>query len=655
MRRSLSISILLNCLYIAAFAQGNLLGKKLEKMKATALAHYKLHQTKAYIDTLNRISYLYYRENPDSNWAYAEKAYKLSIRENYLIGQARARLNFSGNYYYKYNYVQAFKELNLAYRIAIKTSDPILIATCLNNIGLAYVQQKNYAIALKHFYRSLDISTRAKDLNMQMLNHFNLGFCNSLLYSKYKTSYIQDAIKHYQIAQTISKKIDNLTYIYTCYNRLGELYILNGDYKNGIKDVQIVLSNKKEISDWELGIAYTSMAQAESALKKYDKAINSAELGYIIAKRNHNDIYIDKSLSLLAKSYQSIGNFKKAYHVLLERTRYAAVTSDEEAKKRVNDLLIIQKNLENQYLTKEIAAQEKNIQLNRLLFIITIFFLALVSVLLAIVYRKSKQKSRLNRLLADTNIEILQQRDLIRKQNTELKNNDDYKNKLLSVIGHDLRSPFASTLHATKFFKDGDLSLEELNLFIDDFQEKILNCLVMLNDLLAWTKNNNSTEADKKPYQLNQITDLVIKELVSTISLKQINLNHHHNSINDLVVVDDKQVMVILRNLITNAIKFTKPRGTIEVFYTEDLSIGQILLHIKDNGIGMDKAKASKIFAVFGNEVSSMGTSGESGTGIGLSLVNDFAKLNDIKIQLKTEENVGTEFILGFKQAVPDQ
>ncbi|MNI88386.1 hypothetical protein D3C73_1456820 [compost metagenome] len=78
----------------------------------------------------------------------------------------------------------------------------------------------------------------------------------------------------------------------------------------------------------------------------------------------------------------------------------------------------------------------------------------LVSILLFVVYQKSKQKSKLNRLLADNNIEILQQKDLITQQNIELQQNDDYKNKLLSVIGHDLRSPFATTLHATKFFKD---------------------------------------------------------------------------------------------------------------------------------------------------------------------------------------------------------
>lgn len=273
----------------------------------------------------------------------------------------------------------------------------------------------------------------------------------------------------------------------------------------------------------------------------------------------------------------------------------------------------------------------------------------LVSILLFVVYQKSKQKSKLNRLLADNNIEILQQKDLITQQNIELQQNDDYKNKLLSVIGHDLRSPFATTLHATKFFKDGDISKEELTLFIDDFQEKISNCLVMLNDLLTWTRNHNS-ETNKAVYQLGPVTDLVINELEDTVSLKQINLNHRYPKIFDSVLVDNKQLMVILRNLITNAIKFTKPKGTIEVYYSDEPSTGQINLHIKDNGIGMDNTKVEKIFAIFGDEVSSIGTSGESGNGLGLSLVKDFAKLNDIKIQLKSEENSGTEFILTFKQ-----
>jgi len=512
------------------------------------------------------------------------------------------------------------------------------------------VQQKNYPIALKHFYRSRELAIKINDLNTLMLNHFNLGFCNALLFGKYKTqTYLQNSAKNYELAQAIAKKIDNITYIYTCYNRLGDLYILNQDYKRAINYFETVLINKKEVSDWELGASYASLAKANIGLKKYDQATKFAELGFSIAKKNNDYINIDKSLSLLAQSYRLKGDFKKAYDVLSDKARYAASASDEEAKKRVNELLITQKNLENQYLTKEIAAQERNIWLNRLLFAITTSFLILVSILLFVVYQKSKQKSKLNRLLADNNIEILQQKDLITQQNIELQQNDDYKNKLLSVIGHDLRSPFATTLHATKFFKDGDISKEELTLFIDDFQEKISNCLVMLNDLLTWTRNHNS-ETNKAVYQLGPVTDLVINELEDTVSLKQINLNHRNPKIFDNVLVDNKQLMVILRNLITNAIKFTKPKGTIEVYYSDEPSTGQINLHIKDNGIGMDNTKVEKIFAIFGDEVSSIGTSGESGNGLGLSLVKDFAKLNNIKIQLKSEENSGTEFILTFKQ-----
>jgi signal transduction histidine kinase len=649
MNKSLDIFILCNCFFLSVLAQGNLLSKKLIQLKKVAQTHYKLHQNRAYIDTLNKISYLYFKENPDSSWVYATKAYKLATKENYLVGQARAKLNFSGNYYYKNNFEKAFIELNGAYKIATKTSDQVLIAICLNNIGLAYVQQKNYPIALKHFYRSLELSTKINDFNTQMLNHFNIGFCNALLFGKYKSqTYFQHAIKHYKIAQTIAKKIGNQTYFYTCYNRFGDVFILKEDYKNAIKYFEIVLANKKEISDWELGAAYASLAKANIGLKKYDEAVKFAELGFTTAMKGKDYINIDKSLSILAQSYKANGDFKNAYNTLAEKVRYTTLASDEEAKKRVNELLITQKNLENQYLTKEITAQEKNIQLNRLLIIASIFFLLAVTILLGIVYRKSKQRSKLNRLLADNNVEILQQKDLIAQQNIELQNNNDYKNKLLSVIGHDLRAPFATTLQATKFFKEGGLSQGEINLFIDDFQEKILNCLTMLDDLLTWTKNNKSTEANKNSFKLSSVTDLVLKELAHTISLKQINLLHHNTLANDYVLIDDKQIMVILRNLITNAIKFTKSKGTIEVYYSEEPSSNHIFLHIKDNGVGMDIKKASKIFAVFGDEMSSKGTSGEPGTGLGLSLVNDFAKLNDVKIQLITQENGGTEFILGF-------
>ena len=117
-----------------------------------------------------------------------------------------------------------------------------------------------------------------------------------------------------------------------------------------------------------------------------------------------------------------------------------------------------------------------------------------------------------------------------------------------------------------------------------------------------------------------------------------------------MVLSDKDQLKIIIQNLLTNAIKFTPLHGEIKVYFTETEQ--HLLIHIQDFGVGMSPEKMAQLFRQFGSKVSNPGTEREKGTGIGLMLVNEFAKLNKIKIKVDSEEGKGSTFSVILPKAI---
>ena len=215
--------------------------------------------------------------------------------------------------------------------------------------------------------------------------------------------------------------------------------------------------------------------------------------------------------------------------------------------------------------------------------------------------------------------------------------------KFLSIIAHDLRSPFSSIIGILELLK---LSLKEFNKdeiaeYVDIVYNSANNTLILLDNLLVWAVSQNK-EKNFKPVKIN-LYDLLREEIESLKTLasqKQITLKHLINP--DLNVAADLQmVKTILRNLISNAIKFTNINGEIIVNATELKQFVEV--EVKDNGIGISAENQKKLFQI-DTFHSTPGTHDEKGTGLGLLLCKEFVELHGGNILIDSETGKGSRF-----------
>lgn len=231
----------------------------------------------------------------------------------------------------------------------------------------------------------------------------------------------------------------------------------------------------------------------------------------------------------------------------------------------------------------------------------------------------------------------------INEANLELAELNSTKDKLFSIIAHDLRGPFTSLLGFT------DLLIENLDKYDRQKFEQIVmhissaakNAYSLLENLLLWARSqNNQMLFTPRTTNLFNVTRDVILSLTSLGSIKNIRMvNKVPEGLK--VCADVNMLTAILRNLISNAIKFSNPGGEIEI---EALSTADAVeISVKDNGIGMSEAIKDSLFQTISNNTRA-GTANEKGTGLGLMICKEFIDKHHGKIWLESEVGKGTKF-----------
>jgi len=215
--------------------------------------------------------------------------------------------------------------------------------------------------------------------------------------------------------------------------------------------------------------------------------------------------------------------------------------------------------------------------------------------------------------------------------------------KFLSIIAHDLRSPFSSIIGILEMLK---LSLREFNKkeveeYIDIVYNSANNTLVLLDNLLVWAVSQNK-EKNFKPVKINlyELLQEEIANLKTLASQKQIIMNHTvEPGMN--VAADLQMVKTILRNLISNAIKYTNINGEIIINACELKKYVEVT--VKDNGVGISVENQRKLFQIDSFH-STPGTKDEKGTGLGLLLCKEFVELHGGNIRIESEPGKGSRF-----------
>ena len=214
---------------------------------------------------------------------------------------------------------------------------------------------------------------------------------------------------------------------------------------------------------------------------------------------------------------------------------------------------------------------------------------------------------------------------------------------MFSIIAHDLKSPFSAILGFTNLLKDKirSLDIEKSEKLITSMNSQARRTYNLLEDLLSWGRNKiGKMGYDPTFCNISTICEEVIELVKDTAQMKNITLNNFHPE-NANVYADKNMVLTVLRNLISNAIKFTETNGKIEVHST--LNDEYVKISVSDNGIGVDEEHKVNLFNLDLNNTK-LGTANEKGTGFGLAICKDFIERHHGEIWFEDNPIKGSIF-----------
>ncbi len=244
--------------------------------------------------------------------------------------------------------------------------------------------------------------------------------------------------------------------------------------------------------------------------------------------------------------------------------------------------------------------------------------------------------------LTNQKLELIKQKAETEKKNEEFEKNIHIKNRIFSIIAHDLKSPLISLAMLIENLKNNKNNKDEFEKTENEMLRQVHFTNNLIENLLMWG-HGQQNQINYKPDKWN-ITDIVLEcfnLLYPNSESKQIQLSYSHKG-SSIAWCDRDLVSIILRNLISNAIKFTPVKGKVLVTAEEVTPVNPSLrVSVKDTGTGIDKKTLTDLMSDRITE-SKRGTAGEKGTGLGLQLCKDLVKVNSGELKIESDEGIGT-------------
>lgn len=553
------------------------------------------------------------------------------------------------------DFISAIQEYKKAIDLYIEVDSKVDISTTYQNIGICEFMMNDKENALENFHKALKYGIESNDLSSSCINTNNIAYVHLVNGEIEKCKeYLKKALEY---AQQTQSKAD----FSTVYETYSELYIELKDYVSAIENLQKSNTLFKASGDKN---RYTQnlnvMAGFYLKLERFQDALNTANKALTLAKELDAKPLIMGAAQFMSEAYAKLGQGMNAYeaHVFykamsdsilnIDKTReFTRIQSDFEFQKEKDSINFAQ---EKKTLALNTTIEEGKIRQQMTL--AGLGAVALILIILSLFFYQNKKK---NQQLSELNEEVQNQNAEIKAQRDHLDDLNHTKNKFFSIISHDLRAPMGAfqSLSDIMDYNLKSKNYEELSEVTEEVVKQSKHVSLLLDNLLNWAVNEEG-HFPYHPEKINVKKTLEESEAIFSplAAYKNIDLTFKSDN-NHEVLVDKNSFSTIIRNLVSNAIKFTPQSGEIAVT-TEQLD-ENIIIKVQDNGAGIPEERYKKLFVLRENN-SSSGTAGEKGVGLGLQLVYDFVQMNKGKIEVESEEGKGTSFIvslpLGVKKEV---
>ena len=586
-------------------------------------------ESRVNLDTINnRVIKLFKQESYLDCYNLAKDLYSLSKDANDTI------LVFNSLYYMGFsnqrmgNMEKAIDYNMRAYEVSQSLQRLDLQSSILNNIGNVYMVNDEDSVAAVYFEKSIEIEKNLGDSRRSQLAS-RLGNIST---AYMKLGRCEDAIFAAEEGLRIDKEIGRPNKIAIRLNQLGDVYVACGRRQDAIQCEREAYSYFEKAGSkygmsivlHSLGKMYEQDSNIDSALFYFHKSLECAEiidnklLIQEISKSLYN-IYKDTNPRLAVDYYEQYVNIKDSIF-------------NEKNQKMLNDFQVRystrEKDLEIELYKRDNQYHENVLRLTMLL-----IFLLIITIILLI--RNGLSRKRRNAVLLELN---------------------NIKNRSISVLSHDLKNPvIAQKMVLNHLYENYDeISDDDMKMYIAALTDSVNSLEELLVNMLEWTKFEMK-RMEYKPINFD-IRDICFNEVVplfNTIAQKkQITIRECDVKLDSYIVYSDlRMISAVLRNLISNALKFSSDGKEVVICFV-DLG-NKIKVVVKDYGVGIPEDKVKLLLS--GKSFTTLGTKGEHGSGIGMDLINKMLHQCNSELNIKSVVGEGSEFSFELKKINDDK
>lgn len=607
-----------------------------------ALYYYRLAGNRKGIGAVyNNLAVLY---NSTSDYHAANIWYKKSLAVRHEVndrkGVADCHANLANNYMNTGNYEQALLHVLQSLNIRRQINNEVGVANSYMIMGNLYSTLKQPNKAEKYYRASLDLSSRIGNIAEVSARYNNLGG----LY--HMQGHYDSAIYYFRLSKEVAERINDGSQKLMSLSNIAESMIKKGAYTDALAHYKEAITiARNEFNESSLtGLNY-SVGELYMNQGNMSKALEHTLNGYAIAIKQGDKRAIEYGAGQLATCYEKTGDVAKALSFFKTARLYHDSLFNESSLKKVKDLEygfeLEQKEQQISFLEKSYEAQQHRNRLQRLGLFSLIALLSLAAFTTYTLFKSKRREQKTTQL-------IIEQRNALQAQADEMNQLNLLKNKLFSILAHDLRSPVAAIAGVFHLLEKDLISPEEFMSLRQDMSQQIGSLNILLDNLLNWSRIQMQGGVKNKPVQV-QVYDLVKRNIELFEPMAASKRLHITNNLPEQahLLADSDQIDLIIRNLLSNAVKFTPAEGLITFGWQEDEQY--TTLELNDTGTGMDQATLDSLFTSAINSRS--GTAGEKGTGLGLNLTKEFIEQNKGRLVIDSAPGKGTGIRIIFPKS----
>jgi signal transduction histidine kinase len=592
----------------------------------------------AYVDTLNSLAHAFYGINADSAFFYARNAINFAERTGYGRGESEGFRMLGNTYEMRGDYARMLDSYYRSLKVADSIGDNRLIAKANYNISLFYKQEGDYEEAQQIMEKVRESFRKGGD---SAQSYLVLADLSDLAYRR--RQYIP-ALRLGEEAMEAATRMKDEQAVATYNNAIGRILAAQGNFSGALSHYQRSLAFYLE-SDEKLGLTSTTnlLAQVYLSQKDYPEALRYAEQSLGLSRQLHRKQEIHEAAKVLADIYEAKGDDRRALTYYKLYKDYSDSLINDQSRKQVvamaarYDFEKKESNLREDAAKKE-ALYQRRLRKDSQQISITVGVIVFLSLLAFILMRSRMVNRRVNYLLREKNEKIEEQKEALEHQAVQLLLNNQQKDKLFSIVAHDLRGPLNSLKGLLDFLKEKQLSEQEISGMLAELRRNVDSSSELVGNLLFWASS--------------QLDGIVVKPVVmplqplvrDTLALfahqaeqKKVELREVMDPAPD-ALADKDMVQVVIRNLVSNAIKFCRPGDCVTIYSRQ---VGdEIEIRVADNGIGMKEDALERIRRR--ESFTSYGTAKEKGTGLGMLLCQEFTAANNGRFRVESDWGKGT-------------